>query len=608
MCGIIGYIGKKDSLPYLMGGLKRLEYRGYDSSGIAVYNKNNIKCIKAIGKLNVLEEEVKKEEMLGNVGIGHSRWATHGKITKENAHPHHDCQKNIYVAHNGIIENYKEIKEELQKRGHKFISQTDTEVIAHLIEHFYQDSLEEALKSALEIIKGTYGVIAISKKDPDKIVAARMFSPLIISVNKDNNFVASDASAIIDHSKKIIILEDGDIAVIKKNSFIITDINNKKKERKELTLDWGVEDAQKNGYPHFMLKEIMEQAESINNSIRGRIIKKEGMVKLGGLESINQKLTKINKINIIACGTSYYAGMIGKKLLEEFAHIDVEIDLASEFRHRKKIIKKDEAFLFISQSGETADTLAVLREVKNKETLTMGVINVVDSSIARETDAGIYNHAGPEIGVASTKAFTSQVVILALIAIYLGRRKNLSFKEGLEITEDILNIEESVKKLLKNHSKIKTIAEKYKHFKNFFFLGREYNYPVALEGALKLKEISYIHAEGYAAGELKHGPLALIDKNFATIVICTKNNSYHKTISNIEEIKARNGPIIIIATKGDERAKELAEDVIYIEKSSELVSAILATVAVQLFAYYMAINLGKDPDKPRNLAKSVTVE
>ncbi len=608
MCGIIGYIGNNEALPYLVKGLKRLEYRGYDSSGIAIYNKKNIKCIKAVGKINALEEKLEKNKINGSIGIAHSRWATHGNATLKNAHPHFDCHKDIFIAHNGIIENYKEIRKKLEKKGHQFISQTDTEVIAHLIEHFFEDNLEDAVRSTLKVIKGTYGIIIISKKDPDKIIAARMFSPLIISINKKGSFIASDASAIIDYSKKMIFLEDGDIAIIKKNDLTITDVKEEKKDRKEVNLDWKLEDAQKEGYPHFMLKEIMEQPLSIKNSIRGRIIEKEGSVKLGGLEIVEKKLKKIEKINIIACGTSYYAGMIGKKLLEEISDIETEVDLASEFRYRKKNIKKNEAFLFISQSGETADTLAVLREVKKKGVLTLGVVNNVGSSIARETDAGVYNHAGPEIGVASTKAFTSQITVLSLIAVFLGRQRSLSYEEGLDIINDILSIEDNVKKVLKNHLEIKKISEKYKNFKNFYFLGRNYNYPAALEGALKLKEISYIHAEGYPAGELKHGPLALIDENLATFVICTKDNSYEKTISNIEEVKARRGPVIIIGTEKDKRIKELTKDIIYLKQSSKFVSSLLAVIVMQLFAYYISVALKKDPDKPRNLAKSVTVE
>ncbi len=607
MCGIIGYIGESSATPFLLKGLKRLEYRGYDSSGIAVLGEE-IECVKKVGKIENLEEEVSKRKIEGSIGIGHSRWATHGGATEENAHPHWDCSKNIFVIHNGIVENYKEIKNKLIKKGHRFVSETDTEVIAHLIEHFFKGNLEEAVKSALRIIKGTYGLVVISKQDPEKMIAARMFSPLVISVNSSGSFVASDPSAIITHSKRMIFLEDGDVAVIRKNDFVISDIEQKVKKREEVTLDWDIEDAQKNGYPHFMLKEIMEQPESLTNSMRGRVVLEDGNAKLGGLELVEEDLKKTKKINIIACGTSYYAGVTGKYLIEDLSGVPVEVSLASEFRYRKKIIRKDETFIFISQSGETADSLAALQEVKNKGALTLGIVNAVGSSIARETHAGVYNHAGPEIGVASTKAFTSQVVVLNLIALFLGRQRDLSVEEGKEIVKDILSLPSLVSELLKDDSELKKIAEKYKDFKNFFFIGRRYGYPASLEGALKLKEISYIHSEGYAAGELKHGPIALIDENFPTVAICLSNSVYDKMISNIEEIKARNGKVIVLASSDNDNIKELTEDVVYLPSVPEFTSPIITVVCFQLFAYYVSVFLGRDPDKPRNLAKSVTVE
>ncbi len=606
MCGIVGYIGEDEAISFLAKGLKKLEYRGYDSSGVVVLGKK-IKCIKAVGKIENLINKIEKEEISGSVGIGHSRWATHGGVTEKNAHPQWDCYKNIFIVHNGIIENYKEIKKKLEKEGHKFVSETDTEVLSHLIEHFFEGNLEDALRDALKMVKGTYGIVAISKKDPDKIVAARMFSPLVVSINEKGSFVASDPSAIITHSKKMIFLEDGDVAVIKKDDFLITDIGKKEKTRKEVFLDWDVEDVKKEGHPHFMLKEIMGQPETIVDSMRGRVVLEEGTAKLGGLETVEEKLKTIKKINIIACGTSYYAGLTGKYLIEEFAGVSVEVDLASEFRYRKKIIEKDEVFLFISQSGETADTLAALREVKKKGALTLGIVNAVGSSISRETDAGVYNHAGPEIGVASTKAFTSQIIVLTLIALFLGRQRNLSLEEGRKVAKELLSLNQTIKKVLANHLEIKKIAKKYKDFNNFFFIGRKYNYPVALEGALKLKEISYIHAEGYAAGELKHGPIALIEEKLPTLAICFTDSVYEKMISNIEEIKARKGPIIAL-TNNKEDVKSLTKDVICLPKVSEFLSPLVAVVALQLFAYYVAVSLKRDPDKPRNLAKSVTVE
>jgi glucosamine--fructose-6-phosphate aminotransferase (isomerizing) len=607
MCGIVGYIGENDATPFLLKGLKRLEYRGYDSSGVAVLGEK-IECVKKVGKIEKLEEEVGKNKLEGSIGIGHSRWATHGNVTEENAHPHWDCEKNIFIVHNGIVENYKEIKNKLIKKGHKFVSDTDTEVIAHLIEHFFKGNLESAVKKALRIIKGTYGLVVISKQDPEKIVAARMFSPLVISVNDKGSFVASDPSAIITHSKKMIFLEDGDVAVIQKDNFVISDIKEEIKEREEVVLDWDIEDSQKNGHPHFMIKEITEQPESITNSMRGRIVLEEGNAKLGGLELVEEELKNTKKISIIACGTSYYAGITGKYLIEEFSGVPVEVSLASEFRYRKKVIEKDETFIFISQSGETADTLAALQEVKKKGALTLGIVNAVGSSIARETDAGVYNHAGPEIGVASTKAFTSQVVVLNLIALFLGRQRNLSLEEGKEIANTLLSLPSLVSEILKDDSEIKEVAEKYKDFKNFFFIGRRYGYPASLEGSLKLKEISYIHSEGYPAGELKHGPIALIDESFPTVAICLSNGVYEKMVSNVEEIKARNGKVIALANKDKKDIKELTEDVIYLPKAPEFVSPVLAVVCFQLFSYYVSVLLGRDPDKPRNLAKSVTVE
>jgi glutamine---fructose-6-phosphate transaminase (isomerizing) len=605
MCGIVGYIGKKEAVNFLLTGLKKLEYRGYDSSGIVVLTEK-AKCIKAVGKIENLISKVKKEKVLGNIGIGHSRWATHGGVTKKNAHPHYDCKKNIFVVHNGIIENYKEIKKSLEEKGHFFVSETDTEVIAHLIEHLYNDSLENAVREAVKMVKGTYGIAVVSRKEPEKIVVSRMFSPLVISVNSEGSFIASDPSAIIAHSKNMIFLEDGDIAVITKEGFLITDFEKKEKRRKEVFLDWDLNDAQKEGYPHFMLKEIMQQPETVFDSMRGRVVPEEGTAKLGGLQSVEEKLKKIKKINIIACGTSYYAGLTGKYLIEELSGVSVEVDLASEFRYREKRISKNEAFLFISQSGETADTLAALKEVKKKSALTLGIVNAVGSSISRETDAGVYNHAGPEIGVASTKAFTSQIVVLTLIALYLGRQRDLSQKEGKKIVEELLSLDKKIKEVLDNHLEIKKIAKKYKDFQNFFFIGRKYGYPVALEGSLKLKEISYIHAEGYSAGELKHGPIALIDKNMPSLAISLNDSVYNKMISNIEEIKARNG--LVIAVTDSKEMRKVADDIIMLPKVSEQLSPIIIVIALQLFAYYVAVSLKRDPDKPRNLAKSVTVE
>jgi len=608
MCGIIGYIGDNGALDIGMKGLKRLEYRGYDSAGLAISNGKEVNCIKVVGKVEELEKIVRDKDLVGGSIILHSRWATHGGITESNAHPHADCKGNIFVVHNGIIENYKQIREKLKLMGHKFVSETDTEVLPHLIEHFYNGNLEEAVIKALKYIKGTYGLVVMAKYNPDRIVVARMFSPLVISVNEHGGFVASDPSAIISHSKRMIFLEDGEVAVIKKDDFIITDLERKVKDKKETELDWDIEEAQKSGYAHFMLKEIMEQSESVANSMRGRLIIEEGISKLGGIDSVKDKLKDIKKINILACGTSYYAGLIGEYLLEELAGIPTEVDFASEFRYRKFPTVENEAYLFISQSGETADSLAALKEVKKRKALSLGIVNVVGSSIARETDAGVYNHAGPEIGVASTKAFTSQVVVLALVALFLGRQRNLSLADGKTIAKEISKLPELINNTLKDISAIELLAKKYNSASNFLFIGRKYSYPVAMEGALKLKEISYIHSEGYSAGEMKHGPIALIEENFPTIAICPQDSVYEKTVSNIQEIKARNGKVIAITTQGNEEIKSLVDDIIYIPKVNEVLSPILSVIPVQIFAYYMAVSFGHNPDMPRNLAKSVTVE
>ncbi len=609
MCGIIGYIGKQNALPLLVDGLRRESYRGYDSSGIVVFGKNKVHHVKSVGKLEKLEEKLGDHSLfVGTIGIGHNRWATHGNVTEQNAHPHTDCKQNIFVTHNGIIENYRILKEKLEAKGHKFISQTDTEVLPHLIEHFFQGNLEEAVRKALRLVKGTYGIAVISRDDPEKIVGARVSSPLVISVNGSGGFIASDPAALISHSNKMIFLDDLEVAVIKPDSFFVTDIYNHPKTKEITELEWTVEEAQKGGYPHFMLKEIMEQSETIENSTRGRLLKEEGKARLGGLESVEQRLRDIKRVNIIACGTSYHAGLAGEYMLEEYAGLPCDVDMASEFRYRKAIVDKDAAFIFISQSGETADTLAALKEVKEKGGLTLGIVNVVGSSVARETDAGVYNHAGPEIGVASTKAFTSQLAILSLLALFLGRQRDLSLIMGQRIVKEIGQLPQLISQTLKNASRIEALAQKYKRISNALYIGRKYNYPVALEGALKLKEISYIHAEGYGAGEMKHGPIALIEENLPTIAIVPSDSVYEKMVSNIQEIKARNGPVIAIATEGNEEIKKIADDVLYIPKTLEMLTPILATIPLQLFAYYIGTLKGYDVDKPRNLAKSVTVE
>ena len=609
MCGIVGYIGNKNAVSVGLDGLKRLEYRGYDSAGMASLEKTGrIYCEKLAGRVAVLDDKLSRKRPESNIAIMHTRWATHGKPTSKNAHPHWDCKKEIFVVHNGIIENYKELKEKLEKQGHKFISETDTEILSHLIENFFRGDLEEAVRRALKLVKGTYGIAVISQNDPGKIVIARNSSPLLVGIGKDEYIIASDASAVISYTKNVVYLKDEEIGVITPKDFQILTLDKQSVKKDIQELEWDIEEAEKGGFPHFMLKEIFEQPEAIENAIRGRLIGKEGLAKLGGLEDVEKKLRKIKKIIIIACGTSYYAGLVGEYMLEEYAGIPTDVEYASEFRYRKPVLDKDTAIIAISQSGETADTLAAIKEVKRKGVLTLGIVNVVGSTIARETDAGVYNHAGPEIGVASTKAFVSQLSILALFTLFLGRQRQMSLVMGKRIAQELSQISLLAKKILAKNNDIKALAKKYCKFDNLLYIGRKYNYPVALEGALKLKEISYVHAEGYGAGEMKHGPIALIDENFPTVAIVPSDSVYEKMISNIEEIKARSGPIIVVTTHGNKRIEKLANDVIYIPKTLEMLTPIISVISLQLFAYYIGVLRNCDVDKPRNLAKSVTVE
>ncbi len=609
MCGIVGYIGPNNASDILLSGLKRLEYRGYDSYGFCFIKDNKeVNVFKRIGRIDATENEFLEQNFNGNIGMGHSRWATTGLVTEENAHPHCDCKKEIFVVHNGIIENYKELKNKLIEEGHVFTSKTDTEVLAHLIEKYYKgNNLEIAVKKALKKVRGTYGIVVMSLREPEKLVVSRLSSPLIIGIGDGEFFVSSDASSILTKTRQIINLDDREIAVLKRDGFLI--IKENQESQKEIeTIDWDIEQAEKGGYKHFMLKEIMEEPNVIKDAIRGRIIEEEGIVKVGGFDSIVDKLREIDKLILIGCGTASYACRAGEYMLEEYAGIITDVDIGSEFRYRKPVIDKNLASIFISQSGETADTLASLREMKEKGVLTLGITNVVGSTQARETDAGVYTRSGPEIAVASTKAFIGQLATLVLITVYLGRQRNMSLITGKRIISELISIPKLMEEIFSEKEEIKRIAEKYKEYYDFWFMGRKYNFPIAMEGALKLKECSYVHAEGIAGGELKHGAIALINETCPTVAICPTDSVYEKMINNVEEIKARKGLVIAIATKGNEEIKNIVDDVIYIPKTLEMLTPILATTVLHLFAYYFADALGRDVDKPRNLAKSVTVE
>ncbi len=612
MCGIVGYIGKKQASPILLDGLKRLEYRGYDSAGMAVWNGSGIDALKVKGRVVELEKLLAGHPLTGSVGIAHTRWATHGEPSERNAHPHSDGEGNVFVVHNGIIENYKTLKQQLEKEGSVFSSDTDTEVLAHLIAKFLKtgSTLEQAVKKSLTLVKGAYAIVVMAQSEPETLVAARLSSPLRIGVGADQLIIASDPSAILNYTSQIITLEDNEVAVIKGAEYTISSLKSDTVIDKEVEqIEGDLAEAEKGDFDHFMLKEIFEQPETVRNSLRGRIIVEDGRAILGGLAGVEERLRSIERLTLVACGTASYAAMIGEYMLEEYAGIPTEVAIASEFRYRKPILNpKTDAVLVLSQSGETADTLAAVKEAKEKGVLTLGIVNVIGSTIARETDAGVYNHAGPEIGVASTKVFVSQLTVLALVTLLLGRQRQMSNVMGGRIVEALLKIPEQIEVILAQSGAIVAIADQYKGFQNFFFLGRKYNFPLALEGAIKLKEISYIHAEGGASGELKHGPIAMIDEDFPTVFIVPNDSVYEKNVSNIEEVKARKGRVIAIATEGDADIAKIADNVIYIPKTLEMLTPILAVVPLQLFAYHMATKLGLDVDRPRNLAKSVTVE
>ena len=612
MCGIVGYIGEKEAFPIIIKGLKRLEYRGYDSAGVAVI-KDTLKVFKTKGKVSDLLANTNEKDTSGTIGIGHTRWATHGPPSNENAHPHTSQSKDITLIHNGIIENYNTIKKELIKRGHIFESDTDTEVLTHLIEEIKNQedvSLFEAVRLALSEVIGAYAIAVIDKLNPNEIVVAKKGSPLVIGIGENEYFLASDAAPIIEYTKNVVYLEDGEIASLSLGKEMdLKTIDNVTKTPYIQELEMHLEAIEKGGFDHFMLKEIFEQPISIKDSIRGRINYKEFEIKLGGLHDYEQKIINADRIIIVACGTSWHAGLIGEYLFEDLARISVEVEYASEFRYRNPIIGERDVVLAISQSGETADTLAAIKLAKDKGATVLGICNVVGSSIARLSDAGTYTHAGPEIGVASTKAFTAQVSVLILMALMFARKKGtISSTYYRLLVSEMEQIPKYVEELLSSEEYVKQIAKKFKDARNFLYLGRGYNFPVALEGALKLKEISYIHAEGYPAAEMKHGPIALIDENMPIVVIATKKGHYEKVVSNIQEVKARNGVVIAIVSKGDTTVKEIADYVIEIPDVAEPLVPILSNIPLQILSYHIAVMRGCNVDQPRNLAKSVTVE
>jgi len=608
MCGIVAYIGFRPALPILLDGLKRLEYRGYDSSGISLLSNGKIRTAKAVGKIRELEKKLEAKHIEGFLGICHTRWATHGEPSEANAHPHISANGKIVLVHNGIIENYAILKKKLQAEGVKFASDTDTEVVAHWIAKFYKGNLGKAVLEALKHVEGTFGLAVICENEPDVLVGARRGSPLILGVGENESFLASDISAIVGHTQKIVYLEDNDVITISKNDFEIKNIKSKSVSREIQEVEADLEIAQKGDYPHFMLKEIFEQPEALKNCTRGRLLLADGNAKLAGLDNSLKELRAIDRIIITACGTSYYAAMVGEYLIEEWAGIPVEVEYASEFRYRNPIIGSNTLIFTISQSGETADTLAALKEAQNKGATVLSICNVVGSTIARASNGGVYLHAGPEIGVASTKAFNAQVTVLALIALLLGRQRRLSAVQGMEIAQAINSLPAAIEQTLKLSDKILEIAKVYHKHTNFLYLGRHYHYPVAMEGALKLKEISYIHAEGYPAAEMKHGPIALIDANMPVVIVAPKDALFDKVVSNAREIKARGGKLIVVTTNDSAPLDEFAEHIIRVPTVNNALMPVITSVPLQLLAYHIAVLRGNDIDQPRNLAKSVTVE
>ena len=608
MCGIVGYLGPRQAVPLLIEGLHRLEYRGYDSSGVAVLNGSGVAVLKQSGKLNALEQLLQAQPITGTLGIGHTRWATHGPPTTTNAHPHTDQTGRIALIHNGIIENSAIIKKLLVQRGHQFKSDTDSEVLAHLIGECYQGNLEEAVAQALREVDGAYGIAVICAEEPDVLVAARKGSPLLVGVGDGELFVASDASAILAHTRSVVYLDDGEMVVLGREGYHIRDLEATRIEKPVSEIEWDLATVERGGYDHFMLKEIFEQPDTVRNTMRGHLLEEEGTARVSGLNLTDDDILKIRRIVITACGTSWHSGLIGEYMLEELARIPVEVEYASEFRYRNPVVDEHTLVIGISQSGETADTLAAIREAKRRGARTVGLVNVVGSSIAREVDGGIYLHAGPEVGVASTKAFTSQVIALALVTLRFARLRNLSILQGREIIQALKALPEQIQQVLDRAHEVEALADRFWRANNALYLGRGVNFPVALEGALKLKEISYIHAEGYPAAEMKHGPIALIDENMPVVFIAPRDAVHGKIVSNMEEVRARGGQVIAIKNDGDDQISRLAIATFTIPETNDLLTPILTIVPLQLFSYYVALRRGCNVDQPRNLAKSVTVE
>ncbi|MEW5816779.1 MAG: glutamine--fructose-6-phosphate transaminase (isomerizing) [Spirochaetota bacterium] len=607
MCGIVGYCGLKRAAPILLEGLRRLEYRGYDSAGICTGYDNSLHIIKRKGKIKDLKEHV-PDDLPGFYGIGHTRWATHGEVNDVNAHPHTDCSGKIAIVHNGIIENYLALKEKLISDGHIFKTETDSEVIAHLISDYYTGDLEKAVKEAVALLKGTYGLACVHADEPNRIIGARNGSPLVLGIGDGEMFLASDVTAMMAYTRQVIYLEDGEVVSVNSGGYRTTDLADRAISKAVEHIGWELQEIEKDGFVHFMEKEIHEQPESITRAMRGRIDHESATGHLGGLNLNSKKLLNIERIKVIAAGTSFYAGMVGSYLLESVARIPCTAELASEVRYKNPIVERNALYFAVSQSGETADTLYAMRELKRKGATVLGICNVVGSTIARESDGGVYIHSGPEIAVASTKAFTSQLTVFYLFTLIMARMRNMSSEQGWDIIKNLETVPEQIRYILDNREQLREMAKKYAHAKDFLFLGRGINYPVALEGALKLKEISYIHAEGYSAAEIKHGPIALINEETPSVFLVPDDGLREKVISNLKEVKARRGKVIALAVEDDLEVASVADDVFFIPKAHELMYPFLMVVPLQLFAYYCALELGRNVDQPRNLAKSVTVE